>query len=213
MLKKLVASLDRARCWAYDTFHGVQTCGDVPIDGLTVRGMSSVQGLKYQPNPPGTTRHLLDSLSIDFPRTTFIDMGSGKGRVLLVAAEYPFKEVLGIEFAEQLHEIAVQNIRSYRGRLRCRTVRSLCLDAVDFILPGGPLLLHFFNPFPGPVLQRVLSNIVAAAGSSGSIRLAFLSGIYPKDVVRTTPGIKLIPGTKYFDLYSVEDAAVPLREA
>jgi predicted RNA methylase len=206
MLKRLVATLDRTRCWAYDTLHGVQTRGDVRIDGLTIHGASSTEGLKYQPNPPGTTRHLLDSLSIDFPLTTFIDMGSGKGRVLLVAAEYPFKAVLGVEFAEELHHIAVRNTRSYRGRLRCPNIQPLCLDAVDFILPVGPLLIHFFNPFPGPVLQRVLLNIVTSADTR-SIRLAFLSGIYPKDVVRTTRGIKPIPGIKYFDLYSVEEAA------
>src|SRR2546430_8863932 len=39
----------------------------------------------------------------------FIDFGSGKGRVLFVAAHYPFRKVIGVELSAKLNQIASSN--------------------------------------------------------------------------------------------------------
>src|SRR5229473_3258379 len=42
----------------------------------------------YQATEPTLFREMLEALNIDFTQYTFIDLGSGKGRTLLMASEY-----------------------------------------------------------------------------------------------------------------------------
>ena len=65
--------------------------------------------VRYDPSNPEVVRGLISKLQIDYSRFSFIDFGSGKGRVLLVAAGFPFKEVIGVEFSRELHEVALKN--------------------------------------------------------------------------------------------------------
>ena len=67
--------------------------------------------------------------------------------MLLVASELPFMEVLGVEFARELHEIARENIRRYRSASQqCKRVQSLHVDATAFELPPSPLVVFMSNP-------------------------------------------------------------------
>src|SRR5205823_7471403 len=101
----------------------------------------------YQPTEPALFHEVLSGLAIDFSRFTFIDIGSGKGRTLLMAAEYPFKSIIGVEIVPELHVTAEANIQSYRGESqKCFLVESRCQDARTFDFPAGPLLLYVFNP-------------------------------------------------------------------
>jgi hypothetical protein len=95
---------------------------------------------------------------------TFIDLGSGKGRVLLMAAAYGFKRIIGVEFMPEWHRVAEENIRKYTAS--CFTenrpaaaIENLCMDARDFEFPTGPLVVYMFNPFPEPVLAAVLERL------------------------------------------------------
>jgi len=88
---------------------------------------------------------------------SLVDFGCGKGRVLLMAVEAGFREVIGVEFAPDLARIASDNLRSYRGRRERATVH--CLDAASFPIPTGPVVLFLANPFTGPVLEAVAENI------------------------------------------------------
>jgi SAM-dependent methyltransferase len=95
-----------------------------------------------------------------FSQYTFIDMGSGKGRVLFVAAEYPFRKVIGVEFSNALHEEAVANLKRYRysGR-RCADIEPVHVDARDFEFPDDNLVIYMFNPFGPEVMERMLANL------------------------------------------------------
>jgi hypothetical protein len=88
---------------------------------------------------------------------SLVDFGSGKGRVLLMAAEAGFRAVIGVEFAAPLVRIAMENLRSYRGPGQRPTV--YCADATNFPIPMGPVVLFLFNPFKGPVLEGLADNI------------------------------------------------------
>jgi len=78
----------------------------------------------------------------------------------MLAAQYSFKKVVGVELWEDLHRIALENLDSFRERPDCATeVTSVRMDAAGFSLPEEPLVLYFFNPFPEAVLARVLSNL------------------------------------------------------
>ena len=72
----------------------------------------------YQPTEPALFREMMETMSglgIVFQDLTFIDVGSGKGRVLLMAADYPFRRILGIELLADLHQVAQANIQAYKG--------------------------------------------------------------------------------------------------
>ena len=112
---------------------------------------------------PSAFRQILDQLRLEFETYTFIDLGSGKGRALLIASEYPFHAITGVELSPKLHAIAVANITSYRGPAqRCRNIRSIEGDATEFPFPAGPLLVYLWNPFEAAVLTCVLANLEAA---------------------------------------------------
>jgi SAM-dependent methyltransferase len=156
--------VSEARCRYFDWRHGISTCGDANLSDLTLVGNSADHGVFYHPTHPKFLFEVFSSLQIDFPSYSFVDLGSGKGRVLLVASEFPFAEIIGVEFATELHEVASRNIGSYRSKTqRCKNVRSLNVDALEFELPLRPLVLYLFNPFrPAvliPVLQRLQRSI------------------------------------------------------
>lgn len=88
---------------------------------------------------------------------TFVDLGAGMGRALLLAAAYPFRSVVGVELHPTLARIARRNLALWRAAGRARVpLRMHCCDAVDFPLPPGPCLIFLFNPFGAPVLRRLL---------------------------------------------------------
>lgn len=90
---------------------------------------------------------------------TFVDMGSGMGRAVLLAAEFPFRAVIGVELHPTLARIARKNVALWRAAGRaCAPMRVVCGDVADFYLPAGPCVVFLFNPFGAPVLRRMLKH-------------------------------------------------------
>src|SRR5579864_7953140 len=117
----------------------------------------------YQPIEPELFREMMNSLGIDFSQFTFVDIGSGKGRALLMASEYPFRRVLGVELLPELNSIAQENIGKFSGRnLLCVPIEALCGDATEFVFPEGPLVILLNNPLPESGLQRLVGNLEGA---------------------------------------------------
>jgi len=114
----------------------------------------------YQATEPALFREMMGSLPIEFDQFTFIDIGSGKGRTLLMASEYPFRKIVGVELIAELHRAAEENIRVYHSTTqRCSQIEAVCMDACEFVFPDAPLVLYLFNPLPEVGLQRVLRNL------------------------------------------------------
>lgn len=114
----------------------------------------------YQPTEPALFHEMLRNLNIDFCEFTFIDLGSGKGRTLLMAADYPFRRIVGVELLPELHRIAQKNISKYRSESqKCFVVESQCGDAREFVFPPEPLVLYLFNPLPESGLVQVIGNL------------------------------------------------------
>lgn len=91
---------------------------------------------------------------------TFIDLGSGKGRALLMAAPFGFKRIIGVEFMPELHRAAEKNIAGYSSdRQRYRNIEAVCVDARDFQFPPGPMVVYLFNPFSESTFVQVLGNL------------------------------------------------------
>jgi hypothetical protein len=144
----------------FDRAHGVDTDGLIRLRELSVDYPTWQDGNRYEAIDADVCRRLLALLPIRHEEFTFIDFGSGKGRALLLAAEYPYREIIGVEFAPALHDVAERNLRTYRNpRQRAHVLRAICTDATLFDLPPDPLVLFFANPFNEPVMEKVLDNI------------------------------------------------------
>jgi hypothetical protein len=114
----------------------------------------------YQPTEPVLFREMMASLPIEFDTFTFVDLGSGKGRTLLMASEYPFRKIVGVELIAKLHRAAEENIRVYQAATqRCTQIEAVCADACEFVFPETPLVLYLFNPLPEAGLRRVIRNL------------------------------------------------------
>ncbi len=88
---------------------------------------------------------------------TFVDLGAGMGRALLLASTYSFRAVVGVELHPTLARIARKNLAAWRAAGRAGVpTRVHCGDAAAFVLPPGPCLIFLFNPFGAPVLRRLL---------------------------------------------------------
>ena len=117
----------------------------------------------YQPIEAALLREILNQLAIDFAQFTFVDIGSGKGRALLLAAEYPFRKIIGVELLPELNEIALENIRRFSARqTQCGVIEAVCGDATEFALPAGPLVLLLNNPLPAAGLQEFISQVTSS---------------------------------------------------
>ena len=114
----------------------------------------------YQPTEPSLFHEMLKALNIDFREFTFIDLGSGKGRALLMAADYPFRRIVGIELLPELNRVAQENINQYKSdSQRCFALESILGDARKFAFPREPTVLYLFNPLPEEGLVRVIANL------------------------------------------------------
>ncbi len=88
---------------------------------------------------------------------TFVDLGAGMGRAMLLAAAYPFRAVVGVELHPTLARIARRNLALWRCAGRARVpMRMHCRDAAEFPLPQSPCVVFLFNPFGAPVMRRLL---------------------------------------------------------
>jgi SAM-dependent methyltransferase len=110
---------------------------------------------------------MLERLHLEYQRFRFVDVGSGKGRALLLASDYPFREVIGVELSPELDGVARANVARYaaatQGSLLHRPpVISIQGDATEFLWPPGPLVVYMWNAFTTPVMERVFHNLGAS---------------------------------------------------
>jgi SAM-dependent methyltransferase len=153
---------ERAADAAFDQTYGVNTGGRIDAAALLdVEGETWIWGVRYQPTRADVFEEIIDAAAIEPHRYSFIDYGSGKGRVLLLASRLPFRRVVGVEYSPTLNRIAEQNLRGVRtADRRSGPVESVCMDAVSFPIPEEPVVLYFFSPFGRQVMEIVRDNVV-----------------------------------------------------
>ncbi len=190
-----------------------QRYGDVDYDwefrvdttGATVSRRTRLLGLlhsPYQPIEPTLFREILSSLEIDFRQFTFLDLGSGKGRALLLAAAYPFRRIIGIELLPELNSVAEENIRKVLGEKRaCGEVRAVCGDATEFTLPAEPLVIFLFNPLPEAALKRVIENLQASLRDVPRPAYVIYANPVFEEIVASCSALTQVAGTQQYSLF------------
>jgi hypothetical protein len=142
----------------YDWEHSVDTTRSNV--GVRTQLLAGLTARPYFATEPWLFEQIMQATPADFSQFTFIDLGSGKGRVLLMASDYPFQRIMGVEFMADLHRVAQKNITSYSSdHQRCRQIDAFQMDARDFQFPLEPLVVYLFNPFSEPTFAHILENL------------------------------------------------------
>jgi SAM-dependent methyltransferase len=170
----------------FDRRYGVKTAGYTALHELVIDSPHKGLGIRYQP----TTHKRLVAMFANLPRDlgdfTFVDFGSGRGRVLLFASEFGFKQVIGVEFSAELHRSALDNMARAKHVRKCKVVQPVHADATKYTLPDGPLVLYFFDPFRDEVMQQVLLNIKRSYQSNPrKMYLMYLAPVHEAMVMET----------------------------
>ena len=162
--------IEQSKYRSYQAFHpfderfGVETGG--LIYDLPTGHRHDMYNNGYFAVAPSVFHTVLDAmrerLHVDYRRFSFVDVGSGKGRALLLAAGYPFREVIGVELSPELDRVARSNIARYTGPRPRAPIRPVHGDAADFHWPAGPLLVYIWNSFTEPVMEQVFRNLEAS---------------------------------------------------
>jgi len=125
------------------------------------------QKVRSYPTHPGVVNYILRNLDIDHSEYSFIDFGSGKGRAMLCASDFPFKRIVGVEWSEDLSAVARQNLEVYSSPgQKCFDLEVQCMNVLDYQFPDSKILLYLFNPFGPKITEQVFDKISRDARNS-----------------------------------------------
>jgi 16S rRNA G966 N2-methylase RsmD len=149
-------SIGMVRSYREDLRRGVSTSRVSKDKEL---GFTNPQYHWYAATDYKTFHTAMAQISVTPGRDVFVDYGSGKGRIVLEAAAYPFAKVIGIEFSELLHETALENVRTAQTQRQCPVIDLQLADATRWEVPPSANVFFFFNPFDGEILAQVFKNL------------------------------------------------------
>jgi len=156
----------------------------------------------YQATEPALFHEMMAALAIDFADYTFIDLGSGKGRTLLMASEYPFRKILGVELLPELNQIAQENLRKYSSAdQKCQVLESICGDACEFQFPAEPIVLYLFNPVSESGLGRVIGNLERSLIENPRRVLVLYHNPEHEEMLTRSAALRRTGGTHQYAIY------------
>jgi SAM-dependent methyltransferase len=182
----------------------VDTCGEIPIIDLDFQSKNKLAGVEYQSHHPAVTRFSLTALAIRHEDYTFIDVGCGKGRVLLLASEFPFRKIVGLELAPSLAQIAKQNLQTYRrARRGCSRIEVITGDALEYELEPEPQVLYFYSPFLAATLDQFAERIEYSLQRSPRDLLVMFTGapLMRERAFGSRPQYERLRRDRYMDIY------------
>jgi predicted RNA methylase len=187
----------------YDLHHNVDTWEPIPLDKLHIESENLTHGVRYDPTTGSRFRRIMKAFHFPLERFTFIDLGCGKGRVLLLASLCPFRRIVGVEFSAELARVAARNVSTYRPRSeqQCKDISVACMDAAHYRLPTGPLVIYMYNPFREQVMKSVLNEIKRAL-EAGSEEL-YVAYLMPKlnQLLKDSDFLVLVQETPMFCIF------------
>ncbi|MEU7904567.1 class I SAM-dependent methyltransferase [Actinoplanes sp. NPDC049118] len=139
-----------------------RTTAEPVLDPRVAASAQHQDGVAYSPTPARQLRKILRSLPIRTPSAfTFVDLGCGKGRTLLVAAEHGFGRALGVEFDPELADAARRNAAAYElvAPACAGVIEVVQADAARYEFPVEPVVVFLFNPFGEATLRAVVDRI------------------------------------------------------
>ncbi|WP_127506185.1 class I SAM-dependent methyltransferase [Actinoplanes solisilvae] len=154
----------------------------------------------YSPIPIHHFRRLLRRLPLDTPQDyTFVDLGCGKGRTLVLAARHGFRHVIGVELDTRLSDIARTNAAAAPTADTDVTVHNL--DAATYDWPATPTVIFLFNPFGADTLNAVVTNVVKSLDAAPrQVVIAYFNPVHD-EVLETYPTLRRTAHARHWTIY------------
>ncbi|MBF0632929.1 MAG: class I SAM-dependent methyltransferase [Magnetococcales bacterium] len=185
--------------WAFsrtktiDYLYGVDTGGFIRPEELGVARENLKDALQYQRCNEELLVSFLELENLPVQGRVLVDLGSGKGLVLMYAARKKFSRIIGIEFSEKLHRISLNNIIKFKSLcsdIQCSDVDSVLGDASEYDFPDDPIIIFMYNPFGANVMRHVLCNMEARIQRSQAPLMVVYMEHRQKDVLDQSPFLK-----------------------
>ena len=142
----------------YDSAHSIETAGVIETPDLVVVGGHKERGIRYEPTRARPFRRQMRALGISCDGV-FVDIGSGKGRVLVMAAEYGFNDIVGVDYAGSLCAVARENFARVH---QDKTLLIHHCDAADYEFAEGETVVYLYNPFDAVVMEKMMKRLNAS---------------------------------------------------
>lgn len=144
----------------FDRSRNIDTTEIVPIKSLSTLTDNRKFSEDYVPTPLSIIRRSIESVADDLSDFTFIDIGSGKGRVLFKAAEYDFRRIIGIEFSKELSDMCKENIvRHKTRRQKCFSIEAVFEDVLNYEFADEKLVIFMFDPFDEVIVSMLVEKL------------------------------------------------------
>ena len=161
----------------------------------------------YQPTESLLFHEMIGALSaqarFEFRDFIFVDLGSGKGRTLLMASDYPFRRIVGVELLSALNRAAHDNLTKYWSESqKCFAIESICGDATEFAFPVEPMVLFLFNPFPESGLRCVIANLEQSLREHPRKVYVLYHNPLLERVLGESAAVKKLSGTHQYAVYA-----------
>jgi SAM-dependent methyltransferase len=178
----------------FDKRHNVRTCQQWdPAWVAQIASPNWKHGIGYEPVPVVDAAKILAGLNIRHEEFVFVDIGAGKGRAVLMAAEYPFKRIVGVEYSSALTDVLKANISSYRNpNQKCFELEGLHQDATTYAIPLDKVVMFFHHPFESVVFQQILARIEQSLAHHPRKMLAIYYDPHCEVVFRNSPCFRLV---------------------
>lgn len=163
------AQIGERQAKAFESRYGADVRVQVPVrDMQGVHPNLTRHAVHYEPSAIPKFRRAMGVVArrtgASLSEYSFVDIGSGKGLVVMLAARLPFRTVHGVEMAPELHRIAEANVRAFiRKEPRAAPITLACMDALQFALPSGKLVVYLYNPFDEELTARFVERLTRAA--------------------------------------------------
>jgi SAM-dependent methyltransferase len=206
---KVVASV--VRDLSFDWKYGTDTGGRVPTEALEAESDNQWHSVSYRPTKSRPLLRLLAKLEL--PKAcTFLDIGAGKERVLLIASQYGFERVVGIEFSPSLCTIARKNVETFSRKTKQRwPIEVIKADVTSYDFQNEERVFFMFNPFDALILGQVVNNIRRSLQANPRpIWLIYHTPIYHEVIARSGIFIRdefYEIGCSHFRVYSNQDSS------
>ena len=185
----------------FDFEQGMDTTWSNVRLGTRFREIFSGRG--YQATDPVIFGEMMEGVDADLREFTFLDLGCGKGRALLLARTYPFRRIIGVELLPELSDSARRNISRLPAEEQGRC-ELLSMDARQYDFRPEATFLYLFDPFPPAVLREVLGNLARSVEQHPRPVLIGYQNPVSEYVLESLPGFRKLGGTQQWALYRME---------
>ena len=193
----------------FDLRHGVDTSGLIGGGELRSGHRHDVYNTAYYGMAPSRFHWVLERWVAEWiansahpavAEYSFVDLGCGKGRALLMASQFGFPlgfppgfhRIIGVELNPGLAHIAQDNLARWKANHSSCPIEVVHQDATEFVFPPGPCLIYLFNPFAAPVVRQLIQRLESQfAARSGELDILYFN---PESgsLFETHPGFQLL---------------------